>query len=91
MIANPDLADVIAQAADSSARVILAGDTQQLQAVEAGGGLSLLAEALGFVRLAEPTRFRERWEQAASLRLRAGDTTVLAAYDQHARIIGGWP
>jgi hypothetical protein len=31
------------------------------------------------------------WEQAASLRLRGGDTTVLAEYDQHARIIGGDP
>ena len=71
--------------------MILAGDTQQLQAVENGGGLSLLADALGFVQLAEPVRFRAGWEQAASLRLRAGDTTVLAEYDQHARITGGEP
>jgi hypothetical protein len=91
MVANPDLADVISQAADSGAKVILAGDTQQLQAVENGGGLSLLAGALGFVQLAEPVRFRAAWEQAASLRLRAGDTTVLAEYDQHARIRGGEP
>jgi hypothetical protein len=67
------------------------GDTQQLQAVESGGGLSLLADALGFVQLAEPVRFRAAWEQAASLRLRAGDITVLAEYDQHARITGGEP
>ena len=72
MVANPDLADVISQAAASGAKVILAGDTQQLQAVENGGGLSLLADALGFVQLAEPVRFRAGWEQAASLRLRAG-------------------
>jgi AAA domain len=91
MVANPDLADVISQAADSGAKVILAGDTQQLQAVENGGGLSLLVGALGFVQLAEPVRFRAAWEQAASLRLRAGDTTVLAEYDQHARIRGGEP
>ena len=91
MVANPDLADVISQAAASGAKVILAGDTQQLQAVENGGGLSLLAEALGFVQLAEPVRFRAGWEQAASLRLRAGDTSVLAEYDQHARISGGEP
>ncbi len=91
MVSNPDLADVISQAADSGAKVILAGDTQQLQAVENGGGLSLLAGALGFVQLAEPVRFRAAWEQAASLRLRAGDTTVLAEYDQHARIRGGDP
>ena len=91
MVANPDLADVISQAADSGAKVILAGDTQQLQAVENGGGLSLLAGALGFVQLAEPVRFRAAWEQAASLRLRDGDATVLAEYDQHARIRGGEP
>ena len=91
MVANPDLADVISQAADSGAKLILAGDTQQLQAVENGGGLSLLADALGFVQLTEPVRFRAAWEQAASLRLRDGDTTVLAEYDQHARIVGGEP
>ena len=91
MVANPDLADVIAQAADSGAKVILAGDTQQLQAVESGGGMSLFADSLGFAQLAEPVRFREQWERAASLRLRAGDTTVLADYDQHARIRGGEP
>ena len=59
MIANPDLANVVSQASDSGAKVILAGDTQQLQAVENGGGLSLLAGALGFVQLAEPVRFRD--------------------------------
>ena len=91
MVSNPDLADVISQAAASGAKVILAGDTQQLQAVENGGGMSLLADALGYVRLTEPVRFRAAWEQAASLRLRAGDTTVLAEYDQHGRILGGEP
>ena len=91
MTSNPDLADVISQAADSGAKVILAGDTSQLQAVENGGGMSLLAEALGSVQLTEPVRFRAGWEQAASLRLRAGDGSVLADYDQHARIRGGDP
>src|SRR5579872_4957332 len=68
MVANPDLADIISQAAASGAKVILAGDTQQLQAVENGGGMSLLAEALGSVQLAEPARFSATWEQGASLR-----------------------
>jgi conjugative relaxase-like TrwC/TraI family protein len=91
MVATPDLADIITQATASDAKVILAGDTQQLQAVENGGGMSLLADALGYVQLTEPQRFRAAWEQAASLRLRTGDTTVLADYDQHARIAGGDP
>ena len=91
MLSGPDLADLIAYAHARGTKVILAGDISQLQAVENGGGLSLLADALGYVRLAEPVRFRHRWEQAASLRLRDGDTTVLADYDEHGRIIGGGP
>ena len=88
---GPDLADLIAYAQARDGKVILAGDTSQLQAVENGGGMSLLAGALGYARLAEPARFRAAWEQHASLRLRDGDTTVLADYGQHGRILGGDP
>ena len=88
---GPDLADLISLAEASGGKVILAGDTGQLQAVQNGGGMSLLASRLGYVRLTEPVRFREPWERAASLRLRDGDTGVLAEYDEHARIIGGDP
>jgi conjugative relaxase-like TrwC/TraI family protein len=91
MISGPDLADLIAYAAARGAKIILAGDLSQLQAVENGGGMSLLAQTLGYARLAEPVRFRHPWEQQASLRLRDGDTSVLAEYDQHGRIIGGDP
>jgi conjugative relaxase-like TrwC/TraI family protein len=91
MLSGPDLADLIAYAQARGAKIILAGDTSQLQAVENGGGMALLAARLGYARLAEPVRFRRPWEQQASLRLRDGDTTVLAEYDQHGRIIGGEP
>jgi conjugative relaxase-like TrwC/TraI family protein len=90
-MSGPDLADLIAYARARDGKMILAGDTSQLQAVENGGGMSLLAAALGYVRLAEPVRFRNEWEQHASLRLHDGDTTVLADYDQHGRILGGDP
>jgi conjugative relaxase-like TrwC/TraI family protein len=91
MMTSPDLTDLIVLAETRGGKVIVAGDTMQLQAVQNGGGMSLLADRLGYARLAEPVRFREPWEQAASLRLRDGDTTVLADYDQHARIVGGEP
>lgn len=91
MMTSPDLADLISLAEARDGKVIVAGDTGQLQAVQNGGGMSLLADRLGYARLAQPVRFREPWEQAASLRLRDGDTTVLAEYDQHARITGGDP
>jgi hypothetical protein len=91
MLSGPDLADLITYAQARGAKIILAGDTHQPQAVENGGGMSLLAQTLGYARLTEPVRFRHAWEQQASLRLHDGDTTVLAEYDQHARIIGGDP
>jgi hypothetical protein len=55
--------------------------------VENGGGMSLLADA----QLTDPVRFRAAWEQTASLRLRQGDTSVLAEYDQQGRVYGGEP
>ena len=91
MLSGPDLADLIAYAKAKGAKIILAGDVSQLQAVENGGGMSLLAQTLGYARLAQPVRFRHAWEQQASLRLRDGDISVLAEYDQHGRIIGGDP
>ncbi len=91
MISTPDLADIVGHAEQNGAKVIIVGDTGQLQAVENGGGMNLLADTLGYVQLAEPVRFTEEWERAASLRLRAGDTSVLADYDEHGRIIGGEP
>ncbi len=91
MLSAPDLAELIAYAQARGAKIVLAGDISQLQAVENGGGMSLLASTLGYTRLAHPARFRAAWEQQASLRLRDGDTAVLAEYDCHGRVIGGEP
>jgi hypothetical protein len=91
MLGTPDLADLIDLAERHCGKVIVAGDTEQLQAVQNGGGMSLLADRLGYVRLAEPVRFHAAWERAASLRLRDGDATVLEEYDRHDRINGGQP
>ena len=37
--------------------MIIAGDHEQLAAVESGGGMMLLARRLGYVQLAEAVRF----------------------------------
>ena len=51
--------------------------------------MMLLARRFGYVQLAEPQRFTHAWEREATLRLRAGDITVLAEYEQHGRLRGG--
>ena len=53
--------------------------------------MMLLARRQGYVQLAEPQRFTAAWERDATLRLRAGDVTVLAEYEEHGRLRGGTP
>jgi AAA domain/TrwC relaxase len=91
MISITHLAAVTAYAARNSCKLVLAGDQEQLAAVEGGGAMMLLADRLGYVQLAEPVRFTAEWERGASLRLRAGDATALDEYDQHGRIRGAPP
>src|SRR5690349_757508 len=91
MISMPHLAALVDHAARNGCKLVLAGDQEQLAAVEGGGAITLLADRLGYVQLAEPVRFTAGWERAASLRLRSGDATALDEYDQHGRIRGAPP
>jgi hypothetical protein len=89
MMSLADLAAVLRRAAWHDAKVIVTGDPMQLQAVDTGGGMTLLAGALGHVQLSEAGRFRHAWEAEASLRLRDGDVTVLTGYREHGRLHAG--
>ena len=91
MISITHLAALAEYAARNRCKLIMAGDQEQLAAVEGGGAMTLLADRLGYVQLAEPVRFTATWERAASLRLRSGDATALDEYDQHGRIRGAPP
>jgi hypothetical protein len=91
MVSLAHLAALTEYAARHGCKLILAGDQEQLAAVEGGGAMMLLADRLGYVQLAEPVRFTAAWERQASLRLRRGDATALDEYDQHGRIRGAPP
>lgn len=83
------LAAVHQHTSDAGAKLLLVGDHRQLAAVGAGGGMDLLAENGSAYELAEARRFTEPWERDASLRLRAGDETVLQDYHRHGRLLDG--
>jgi hypothetical protein len=91
MVSTSHLAALVDHAARHGCKLILAGDQQQLAAVEGGGAMTLVANRLGYVQLAEPVRFTAAWERDVSLRLRDGDPTALDDYDQHGRIHGAPP
>ena len=91
MVSMAHLSALTNYAARNGCKLVLAGDQEQLAAVEGGGAMMLLADRLGYVQLAEPVRFTAAWEREASLRLRCGDATALDEYDQHGRIRGAPP
>src|SRR6185437_1980091 len=91
MVSLAHLAALVEHTARNGCKLVLAGDQEQLAAVEGGGAMMLLADRLGYVQLAEPVRFKAGWERQASLRLRRGDATALDDYDQHGRIQGAPP
>ena len=91
MTSSGHYAPMVAEVRRTGGKGIVGGDQAQLTAVEGGGTMGHFARQLGFAQIAEPVRFNAAWERDASLRLRAGDESVLDVYDQHGRIRGGTP
>jgi len=59
------LDELVRQAGDAAAKVVLVGDHYQLSAVDAGGAFRLLAESGDPATLTALWRFRHRWEAGA--------------------------
>lgn len=84
------LATIARHAADVGAKVLLAGDPAQLDAVDAGGAFGLVVRDRDDApTLLDVRRFRAPWERRASLGLRLGDVAVLDAYNDQGRIVAG--
>lgn len=89
MATSSKLAQVIETALVNGAIVRCVGDPRQLKAVGAGGGLSILADAVDGPVLTNMHRFQEAWEGPASLRIRQGDPAVIAEYERAGRVTAG--
>ena len=88
-VSTEDMGRIEEIARRCGAMVIGVGDTEQLEAVDAGGIFRLIAARHGQWRLHEVRRFRHAWEREASLRLRRGEVAALAEYDARGRIYHG--
>ena len=62
-----------------------------MSSVEAGGAFSLLVKDRGDLvpELTDVRRFSSEWEKAASVELRAGNTSAIDAYEAHDRVTAG--
>ena len=75
----------------AGAKILLLGDFAQTGSVEAGGAFSLLVKDRGdlVAELSEVRRFESEWEKAASIELRLGNSSAIAAYEASGRIKAG--
>jgi hypothetical protein len=86
---SDDLANLLAAVEHAKAKLVLVGDPHQLGSVGPGGIYRTLVADHGAHELETVRRFHHAWEAAASLRLRARDPAILAAYLRHERIADG--
>ena len=81
MIGTRQLGRVLAEAAHGGAKVVLVGDVQQLQAIEAGAAFRLLAERHGAAEISEVRRQSAQWMRDATRAFATGRTgEAIAAY-----------
>lgn len=87
MIGTRQLQRVFAEAAGAGAKVVMVGDVQQLQAIEAGAAFRLLAERHGAAEISEVRRQREEWMREATRAFATGRTgEAIAAYSSNGMV-----
>jgi len=81
MVGTRQLDRVLSHAAQASAKVVLVGDPQQLQAIEAGAAFRSIHERHGGAEIGEVRRQQEDWQRDATRDLADGKTgNALEAY-----------
>uniref|UniRef100_UPI003F49784C MobF family relaxase n=1 Tax=Amycolatopsis sp. CA-290885 TaxID=3239925 RepID=UPI003F49784C len=83
------LAKIARLVRQAEGKLLYTGDHHQLAAVGTGGLLDLMTRDATPFELAQVWRFRNQWEQDASLKFRIGDVTALTEYEQRGRLRGG--
>ncbi len=87
MIGTRQMERVMSAARDAGAKVVLVGDPEQLQAIEAGAAFRSLAERHGAAEITEVRRQHEGWQKDATKALATGRTAeALQAYHAHGMV-----
>lgn len=82
MVGTRQLERVLSHAADAGAKVVLVGDPQQLQAIEAGAAFRSIHERYGGVEIGQVRRQREDWQRDATRDLATGRIgAAIGAYE----------
>ncbi len=89
MLGSRQVARILAEAKSAGAKVILIGDTQQLQAIEAGAAFRAISEKVPSIELTEIWRQKEEWQRNATRSFAKGEIDkALSAYEKHQYLHG---
>ena len=87
MIGTRQMERVLSHVRDAGAKVVLVGDPEQLQAIEAGAAFRSIAERHGAAEITQVRRQREDWQKEATRALATGRTPqALNAYAAHGMV-----
>ena len=87
MVGTRQLERVLSHATEAGAKVVLVGDPQQLQAIEAGAAFRSIHERHGGAEIGEVRRQRQDWQRDATRDLATGRTGhALEAYRSHGMV-----
>ncbi|MBY2930915.1 Ti-type conjugative transfer relaxase TraA [Sphingomonadales bacterium 56] len=87
MIGTRQMERVLSEAERAGAKVILVGDAEQLQAIEAGAAFRSLAERYGAAEISDVRRQHEDWQKDATRALATGRTgEAIHAYAEHGMV-----
>jgi conjugative relaxase-like TrwC/TraI family protein len=76
MMDNKLLCELLSKASDAGSKVVLVGDTEQIQSIRAGGMFRKLQEKLGKVELTQVFRQKDKHDIQALSHLRAGEAKL---------------
>ena len=89
LVGSGQMERVLRAASAAGAKVVLVGDPEQLQAIEAGAAFRALADRHGAVEITEVRRQREAWQCEATRELATGRTgEALGRYERAGGVQG---
>ncbi|WP_336975232.1 Ti-type conjugative transfer relaxase TraA [Sphingobium aromaticiconvertens] len=87
MVGTRQMERILSQATNAGTKVVLVGDPEQLQAIEAGAAFRSLAERHGWAEIGEIRRQREDWQRDATKALATGRTgEAVHAYEAYGMV-----
>ncbi len=89
MVASRQMAHFVEAASKAGAKLVLVGDPEQLQPIEAGAAFRAIVERTGYAELETIYRQKEAWMRAASLDLARGRIdAAIKTYASKGKVVG---